>query len=56
LKELLRVPQGLQGRLEKLVRQQAEALGTTAEDARRVVEVALIQRGLASLEQEEGPK
>ena len=50
MKERILVPPGLQSRIEGLVRAHARALRTTEEDARRVVEIAIVQAGVAALE------
>jgi hypothetical protein len=56
LKERILIPPMLQPKIEGLVRKHAKALKTTEADARRVVEVSIIQAGIAALEQEtEGP-
>lgn len=52
MKERILVPVGLQRRLEALVKAYAKDLATTEGDARRVVEVAVFQRGLDALEQD----
>jgi hypothetical protein len=49
-KERIFIPPGLHGRFEKLVEREAKELGTTEEDARRLVEIAVLTRGIAFLE------
>ena len=50
MKERILIPPGLQPRIEGLVKKHAKALKTSEGDARRIVEQAIIQRGIASLE------
>lgn len=52
MKELVRVPPGLRSRIQRLVEHYAKQLQTSEEDARRAVELAMLQRGLESLERE----
>lgn len=52
MKELVRVPPGLRSRIQRLVEYYAKQLGTTEEDARRTVEVAILTRGVAALEED----
>jgi hypothetical protein len=45
------VPPRLAPRVDELVKRHAEAFGSTVEDARRLVEIAIVQHGLGLLEE-----
>lgn len=44
------VPDGLKARFERQVDKTAQELGITQDEALRLVEVAILQRGLAAME------
>jgi hypothetical protein len=50
MKERIVIPERLQGRVERLVRDHAKAQRTSEQDARRVVEMAILQQGVEALE------
>lgn len=47
------IPPRLAPRVDELVNRHAEAFGTTVEDARRVVEIAIMQKGVLALEKQQ---
>lgn len=50
MKERIVVPERMRARVEGLVRAHAKALKTSEADARRIVEIAVIQNGVEALE------
>lgn len=50
MKERIAVPERMQARVEGLVRSHAKALKTSEADARRMIEIAIIQVGVTELE------
>ncbi len=52
MKDRITVPERLRGRVERLVRDHAKAERTSEQDARRTVEMAIMQHGVLALERE----
>lgn len=52
MKDRIVVPERMRARVEGLVKQHAKALKTSEADARRLVEIAIVQRGVDALEQQ----
>jgi hypothetical protein len=48
----IKVPDNLQPRIDRLVKDYAKRLGETEDRARRAVELGLLQRGIEAFEQE----
>lgn len=51
MKDRITIPEGLKRRVDGLVKRHAKALKTSEQDARRVVEISIIQSGIEQLEQ-----
>lgn len=50
MKDRIIVPEGLKNRVDGLVRHHAKVLRTSEADARRTVEIAILQQGIDVLE------